>query len=191
MVRIQFPPGVSRRTIGSSAGTFTPSSPYLKRPRLIATEVFGIRSRNRSGGRPHAYSPNCDFGSVRRRACHSAALGRQGAILSPLLAASTVLADLRGGRRSRYRHDNHQRAAPSAHGGAALLLQVLRTAARLPTAGLLRAGILRAAELFWATLSPPVSRRWRGWSSGWRWRSSSAGRETEISVRPFDPRRLL
>jgi hypothetical protein len=82
------------------------------------------------------------------------------AILSPLLAASTVLADLRGGRRSRYRHDNHQRAAPSAHGGAALLLQVLRAAARLPTAGLLRAGILRAAELFWATLSPPVSRRW-------------------------------
>ena len=89
-----------------------------------------------------------------------AALGRQGAILSPLLAASTVLADLRGGRRSRYRHDNHQRAAPSAHGGATLLLPVLRAAARLPTAGLLRAGISGAAELFWATMSPPVSRRW-------------------------------
>jgi hypothetical protein len=35
----------------------------------------------------------------------------------PLLADSTVLADLRGGRRSRYRHDNHHCAAPSAHGG--------------------------------------------------------------------------
>jgi hypothetical protein len=34
-------------------------------------------------GRSHAYPPNCDFGSVRRRARHSAALGRQGAILSP------------------------------------------------------------------------------------------------------------
>src|SRR5271166_3875183 len=33
------------------------------------------------------------------------------------------------------------RAAPSAHGGAALLLQLLRAAARLPAAGLLRAGI--------------------------------------------------
>ena len=90
----------------------------------------------------------------------SAALCRQGAMLSSLLAASTVLADLRGRRRSRYRHDNHHRTAPSAHGSAALLLQVLRSAARLPTADLLRAGTLRAAELFWATLSPPVSQRW-------------------------------
>src|SRR5271168_2022291 len=119
-----------------------------------------VLARRVQAGRPHAHPPNCDFGSARRRARHSAAPGRQGAILSSLLAASTVLADLRGGRRSRYRHDNHHRAAPSAHGGAALLLQLLRAAARLPTAGLLRAGILRAAELLWATLSPPISRRW-------------------------------
>src|SRR5271168_2530365 len=114
-----------------------------------------VLARRVQAGRPHAYPPNCDFGSICRRARHSAALGHQGAILSPVLAASTVLADLRGGRRSRYRHDNHHRAAPSAHGGAALLLQLLRAAARLPTAGL-----LRAAELLWATLSPPISRRW-------------------------------
>src|SRR5271155_2407951 len=41
-------------------GTFTPSSPYLKRPRLIATEVFGIRSRNRSGGPSRRVRPAQD-----------------------------------------------------------------------------------------------------------------------------------
>jgi hypothetical protein len=80
----------------------------------------------------------------------------------PQLAVCTVLADLRSGRRTRYRHDNHQRAAPSDHEGAALLLRVLRAAARLPIAGLSGAGKLRTAELFWATLSPPVPRRWHG-----------------------------
>src|SRR5271157_5226650 len=109
-----------------------------------------VLARRVQAGRPHAYPPNCDFGSVRRRARYSAALGRQGARLSPLLAGSTVLAVMHGGRRNRYRHDTRHCAAPSAHGGAALLLRVLRAAARLPTAGLLRAG-----ELFWATLSPP------------------------------------
>src|SRR5271166_1441627 len=104
-----------------------------------------VLARRVQAGRPHAYPPNCDFGNVRRRARYSAALGRQGARLSPLLAGSTVLAVIRGGRRNRYRHDTRHCAAPSAHGAAA----------RLPTAGLLRAGILRAAELFWATLSPP------------------------------------
>ena len=38
---------------------------------------------------------------------------------------------------------------------------LLRTAALLPTAALSpTTGVLPAAELFWATLSPPVSRRW-------------------------------
>ena len=60
------------------------------------------------------------------------------------------------GRRSRCRHDNHHRAATSAHWGAALLLPVLRTVALLPTAGLLHAGILPAAEFFWATLGAPI-----------------------------------
>ena len=105
---------------------------------------------------------HCEFGSVRRRARHSAAPGRQGRRLSPRRAVCTVLADLRGGRRSRYRHDNHHGAASSAHGGAALLLRVLRAAARLPIAGLSGAGKLRTSELFWATLSPPVPRRWHG-----------------------------
>jgi hypothetical protein len=132
-------------------------------------------SRIRATARDDAYPPNCDFGSVRRRARRSAALGRQSAILSSLLAASTVLADLRGGRRSRYRHDNHHRSAPSAHGGAALLLRVLRAVALLPTAGL-----LRAAELFWATLSPSVSRRWH---SGGGSVGGSKGRSPRSKVR--------
>ena len=42
-----------------------------------------VLARRVQAKRPHAYSPNCDFGSVRRRARRSAALGRQGAILSP------------------------------------------------------------------------------------------------------------
>jgi len=66
---------------------------------------------------------------------------------------------LRGGRRSRYRHDNHHGAASSDHEGAALPLRVLWAVALLPAAGLSRAGELRA-ELFWATLSLLVSRRW-------------------------------
>jgi integrase len=37
---------------------------------------------------------------------------------------------------------------------------VLWAVALLPAAGLSRAGELRIAELFWATLSLPVSRRW-------------------------------
>jgi hypothetical protein len=93
--------------------------------------------------------PDCNFGSIRRRARHSAALGRQCAILSPLLAVSTVLAVLRGRRRGRYRRDDCHRAAPGACRGAALLRATL-----LPTATL-----LRAAELLRATLSPLISRR--------------------------------
>ena len=111
-------------------------------------------------GRPHACPPNCEFGSVRRRARHSAAPGRQGGRLSPRRAVCTVLADLRGGRRSRYRHDNHHGAASSDHEGAPLLLRVLWAVALLPAAGLSRAVELRIAELFWATLSLPVSRCW-------------------------------
>jgi hypothetical protein len=52
-------------------------------------------------------------------------------------------------------------ADPAAHGGAALrLLRGALPTAALPTADLLRAGILPSAEFFRATLSPPVSRHW-------------------------------
>jgi hypothetical protein len=150
----------------TSAGGFLRCSPTSTGPGSFS--LWRVRqhslvlARRVQTERRHAYPPNCDFGSVRRRARHSAALDRRGATLCPLLAASTVLADLRGGRRLRYRHDNHHRAAPSAQGDAVLLLQVLRAALRLPTADL-----LRAAELFWGRVSPPVSRRWHnGGGSG-------------------------
>ena len=60
-----------------------------------------------------------------------------------LLAVPTVLAVLRGGRGRRHRRDDRHRPGPGADGGAALLL---------------RAGILRAAVLLRAPLSPPATR---------------------------------
>jgi len=60
-----------------------------------------------------------------------------------LLAVPTVLAVLRGGRGRRHRRDDRHRPGPGGDGGAALLL---------------RAGILRAAVLLRATLSPPATR---------------------------------
>src|SRR5271165_7207533 len=115
-----------------------------------------VLARRVQAGRPHAYPPNCDFGSVRRRARRSAAPDRRGAIeppaiqspaiLSALLAVATGVAVLRGGRRARYRRNNRHRADPADHGGAALRL--------------LRAALLRAAELLRGTLSPHVSRCW-------------------------------
>jgi hypothetical protein len=59
--------------------------------------------------------------------------------LSPMLAVSTVLAILRGGRRRRHRGADRHRAGPGADRGAALLL--------------------RAAVLLRATLTPPALRR--------------------------------
>src|SRR5271169_1263928 len=91
-----------------------------------------VLARRVQAGRPHAYPPNCDFGSVRRRARRSAAPDRRGAIeppaiqspaiLSALLAVATGVAVLRGGRRARYRRNNRHRADPADHGGAALRL---------------------------------------------------------------------
>jgi hypothetical protein len=112
---------------------------------------------------PHAHPPDYDFGSVRHRARHSAALDRRGtvqsraklspAILSALLAVSTGLAVLRGGRRCRYRRNNRHRADLAGHRGtAALRLQraaLLPTAAPSPTA---------TAELLPTALSPLVRR---------------------------------
>ena len=142
-------------------------------------------------GRPHACPPNCEFGSVRRRARHSAP-GRQGGRLSPRRAVCTVLADLRGGRRSRYRHDNHHGAASSDHEGTALLLRVLWAVALLPAAGLSRAGELRIAELFWAALSLPVSRRWHNGAA--EAAVSCAGRQSvprDRAMSGTSPRHLL
>lgn len=91
------------------------------------------------------------FISVRRRARHSAALDRRGAILPPailspailsaLLAVSTGVAVLRGGRRARCHRNNRHRTDPADHGCAALRL--LR-AALLPT----NPSFLPTAKLF-------------------------------------------
>jgi len=79
-----------------------------------------------------------------------------------LLAVSTVLAVLRGGRRRRHRRDDRHRAVPRNHGRATLLL--------------------RAAVLLRATLSPPASRCWhcgrRGACAGFRLPAALVLRQT-------------
>jgi hypothetical protein len=132
----------ARRTTFAGLGAQGPSQEPL---RVSAQSRFRQRS-------PSA-SPLCRSRPPRRNPIPRNTIP---AILPGLLAVSTGMAVLRGGRRARYRRNNRHHADPAAHGGAALRL--LRAA--LPTADLLRAAILRSAEFFRATLSPPVSRRW-------------------------------
>src|SRR5438132_5824795 len=108
----------------------------------------GYRDRSSNPGDADAYPPNSGFCCVRRRARRSAAGDRQGAILSSLFAVSAVLAVLRSGCHCRHRRDDRHRAVRGAR-GAALLLRIL-------PAALLRAGILRAAVLLRAPLSPTL-----------------------------------
>ena len=113
-------------------------------------------------GDSHAYTPKHDFGRIRRRACLSAALDRQRAILPAVLAVSVVLAVLRGGCRRRHRCDDRHRAILGAYRRpAALLLLRLSRAALLSATELLSARVLRAAGiLLRATPSQPGSQRW-------------------------------
>jgi hypothetical protein len=89
---------------------------YRQRSALLWATICCGSSQPPFGEKPgaaHAYPPDHDFGSVRHRARHSAALDRRrpiqsstiksSTILSALLAVSIGLAVLRGGRRARCR----------------------------------------------------------------------------------------
>ena len=142
----------------ANGGDFLRRYPTSARPgRLLffvrRTTFASLAAQGPSRENP-CVSPNCDFGSVRRRARYSAALGRQGAILSPYLPPPL--------------------SWPICAVGAVVVTATAIISAPLraltgappfyyrcygPPPDCPPPAYLRAAELFWATLSPPVSRR--------------------------------
>ena len=83
----------------------------IRRIAISVAFATGLATLPLSTAEAQSYSPQSNPSQIQSHA-----------ILSALLAVSTGVAVLRGGRRARYRRNNRHRADPADHGGAALRL---------------------------------------------------------------------